>query len=150
MASGETTQAARQAAIGLLARREYSARELQLKLRASQPEEAIAEAIESLQAQGLQSDQRFASTWLRHRLLQGYGPQRIQQELRQKGIADELLRSCLQDEAIDWFAQASEVFQRKFGRRPPKDAKEKAKAMRFMQYRGFTSDQIRHVLRSDD
>ncbi len=148
MATAENAQAIRQEAVTLLSRREYSARELQQKLAVSHPAETVGEVIESLQSQGLQSDQRFAQVWVRHRLLQGCGPLRVQAELRQKGIAGDLIQQCLADDSIDWFEQARQAFQRKFGSRG-KDAREKARQMRFLQYRGFTGDQIRHALQGD-
>jgi regulatory protein len=142
----ESNQAIRQEAVTLLSRREYSARELQQKLEATHPVDSVAGVIESLQSQGLQSDERFAQVWVRHRLLQGYGPLRIQAELRQKGVAGELVQQCLQDDSIDWFEQARQAHQRKFGQRPGREPREKARQMRFLQYRGFSGDQIRHAM----
>lgn len=142
----DTRQDIQQQAITLLSRREYSARELQQKLAASWPPEAVAVVLQGLQAQGLQSDERFARIWTRHRLLQGYGPVRIQVELRQKGVAGELIQQCLADEDFDWFEQARQVWQRRFGGKGTPDAREKARQMRFLQYRGFTGDQIRYAL----
>lgn len=142
----ESTQAIRQEAVTLLSRREYSARELQRKLETSYPADSVVDVIESLQSQGLQSDERFARVWVRHRLLQGYGPLRIQAELREKGIASDLIQQCLQDDGIDWFEQARQAHQRKFGRRPGRESREKARQMRFLQYRGFSGDHIRHAL----
>lgn len=142
----EARRQIQQQAITLLSRREYSARELQQKLTASHPVEAVDEVLQSLQQQGLQSDERFARVWTRHRLLQGYGPVRVQAELRQKGVDSELIQQSLANEDFDWFEQARQVHQRKFGARRARDAKEKARQMRFLQYRGFTGDQIRHAL----
>lgn len=146
----EPEQAIRQEALSLLSRREYSARELQQKLQTRHPADAVASVIESLQSGNLQSDLRFAGVWLRHRLLQGYGPLRIQAELRQKGIPDSLIRQTLDDSGVDWFEQAQLTFQRKFGHRPARDMREKARQMRFLQQRGFTGDQIRHACRGGD
>ena len=135
-------------AITLLSRREYSARELQLKLAASHPADTVEAVIASLQQQGLQSDERVAQVWVRHRHAQGYGPLRVQAELRQKGIDGELIQQCLADDSHDWFEHARQVHERKFGSKPARDAREKARQMRFLQYRGFTGDQIRHALQA--
>lgn len=144
----ETSQSVQHQAITLLSRREYSARELQHKLGASHPAETVEAVIESLKQQGLQSDERFARVWVRHRQSQGYGPVRVQAELRQKGIDSELIQQSLMDESHDWFEHARQVHERKFGRKPARDAREKARQMRFLQYRGFTGDQIRHALQA--
>ena len=146
----KTDQEARQLALQLLSRREYSARELQQKLQADHDPDQIETVLAQLQEQGLQSDARFAEMYVRHRQLQGHGPVRIQGELRQKGIAPDLVQECLQDGGVDWFEQAKAVRRRRFGDTPPLDARLKARQMRFLQYRGFTPDQIRFALADDD
>ena len=73
---------------------------------------------------------------------QGKGPLRVQQELKQKGIAEELIGAHLGVNDSLWWDLASEVRQRRFGSRPPTDLKDKARQVRFLQYRGFTSEQI--------
>ena len=146
----KTDQEARQQALQLLSRREYSARELQQKLQGDHDPDQIETVLAQLQEQGLQSDARFAEMYVRHRQQQGHGPVRIQGELRQKGIAPDLVQEYLQDGDVDWFEQAKTVRRRRFGDAPPADARLKAKQMRFLQYRGFTSDQIRFALAEDD
>ena len=144
----DARQAIQQQAVTLLSRREYSARELQRKLEASHDSELVTEVVEALQGQGLQSDERFAEVWTRHRVMQGYGPHRLQVELRQKGIAGELIQQCLQSESLDWFELAKAAYERKFGGRPARDPREKAKQIRFLQYRGYSGDQIRFAMES--
>lgn len=146
----DARKALQQQALQLLSRREYSARELQRKLETGQDAELVGDILQQLQVQGLQSDARFAEVWTRHRILQGYGPQRVQVELRQKGIASDLIQQCLASEAHDWFGQAQAVFNRRFGNRPARDAKEKARQMRFMQYRGFNQDHIRFAMENPE
>lgn len=143
-------QALLQQAIQLLSRREYSARELQRKLEAGQDAELVAEALTELQRQGLQSDERFAEVWVRHRVLQGHGPIKVQMELRQKGIAGEVISRVLTQGDVDWFEQARAIYQRRFGLRPPADPREKARQMRFLQYRGFNADQIRYAMENPE
>jgi len=138
-------------AVGLLARREHSARGLAAKLHARG---AGAPLIESLLArlieERLQSDERFAEAYLRQRSDKGYGPLRISAELRERGIADPLisaqLRQAEREGAIDWFERAAVTYAKKYGGRPIADIKERAKRMRFLQYRGFSHEQIAAVL----
>jgi regulatory protein len=47
---------------------------------------------------------------------------------------------------VDWMVLAREVAQRKFGQRLASDQRERAKRMRFLQYRGFNYDQIKYAL----
>ncbi len=133
--------------VGLLARREHSAKELASKLRIRGfGAEVIETVLQRLAMERLQSDERFAEVYLRQRSGKGYGPQRIAAELGERGIDDGLISACFrQAEAegeIDWFERAEAVYARKFGSGPIEDMKERAKRLRFMQYRGFTHEQI--------
>ncbi len=130
-------------AVVLLARREHSAAELRQKLQqAGHETDKIHDALTTLQQNGLQDDQRFAEAYIRSRLLRGYGELRIRQELKQKGVADDLANLSIQQAEIDWFALAAEVRRKRFGEQCPDDFKDRARQMRFLQYRGFTHDQI--------
>ncbi|MEM8685156.1 MAG: RecX family transcriptional regulator [Pseudomonadota bacterium] len=42
----------------------------------------------------------------------------------------------------DWYALAVDVRMKKFGPGPASDFKDKARQMRFLQYRGFETDHI--------
>jgi len=133
--------------VGLLARREHSARELTGKLRFRGFETTVIDSVlERLAMERLQSDERFTEAYLRQRSDKGYGPQRIAAELGERGIDDSLISAALRqaetEGEIDWFERAEAVYARKFGNRPIADIKERAKRLRFMQYRGFTHEQI--------
>lgn len=140
----------RNAAIGLLARREHSRRELTQKLvkRFAQLDEYSADVVDDLlndlAESDLQSDERFCESYVRMRCRKGYGPVRVGMELRERGVSDNLVQQWLNDEQFDWYEGAASAWQKKFGRLPA-DHKERAKQQRFLQYRGFTSDQIREV-----
>ncbi|MFO7581608.1 regulatory protein RecX [Guyparkeria sp.] len=141
--------------VGLLARREHSARELAAKLRSRGfVAEVIEPVLERLATERLQSDERFVEAYLRQRSEKGYGPQRIAAELGERGIDDSLIsagfRQAEAEGEIDWFARAEAVYARKFGGRPIEDIKERAKRMRFMQYRGFTHEQIAAAVNSNE
>jgi regulatory protein len=134
-------------AIALLARREHSVRELTVKLGARGVSAAMAAVvIARLIAERLQSDERFAEVYLRQRSAKGYGPIRIALELRERGIDDALvsaeLRRVADEGEIDWFVCALMAYSKKYGVRPIADIKERAKRMRFLQYRGFSHEQI--------
>ena len=134
-------------AMGLLTGRDYSRAELATKLSKRFDEHsAIDEVLQRLADEGLQSDVRFAEAFVRSRILRGHGLTRIRQDIRQKGIADELVGQTLEEADVDWMTLAREVAQRKFGRRQAADQRETAKRMRFLQYRGFSYDQIKYAL----
>ncbi|MBE0509919.1 MAG: recombination regulator RecX [Gammaproteobacteria bacterium] len=139
----EEQKAIRHAAIALLSRREHGCQELYHKLCLKGHAPALCDAVlRELQAEGLLSDQRYAEAYVRMRANRGYGPERIRMELKEKGISSTLIQAELQQAESDWFALAREVRIKRFGELLPKDFRERAKQMRFLQYRGFSNDQI--------
>ncbi len=128
----------RRAAMDLLARREHSKRELQQKLVLRFSNRPLIEnEIERLCSERLQSDARFAEVYLHSRAQRLYGPVRIKAELRERGIAEDIIAAAFAAADIDWPANLHKLETGKFGRKPPADMKEKAKRVRFLQYRGF-------------
>ncbi|MGB5355031.1 MAG: regulatory protein RecX [Woeseia sp.] len=131
-------QEARKKAMDYLARREYGQAELKKKLAgAGFTRDAVERAVDQLTADGLQDDRRFAENFAQSRISKGKGPLRIQSELSQRGIAANLINEALEDAGIDWRELARTVRQKKFGASLPQGFKEKARQMRFLQYRGF-------------
>ena len=70
----------------LLARREYSEKELRIKLTDKYNEEICQRVLDYLQANNYQSDERFTDMIVRSYASRGYGHKRILQELSRKGI----------------------------------------------------------------
>lgn len=137
----------RHKAMDLLARREHSVAELRTKLRVREyPEADIELAIESLVRDSLLSDDRFAAAFVSSRVRKGQGPVRIRGELRQRGVADHLIEAHLAAADVDWLALAREVRNRKFGSESAADFREQARQSRFLQHRGFSSEQIRAAM----
>ena len=136
------------AAMDLLARREYSLKELRQRLLKRFKDDALVEQqLQRLREENLQSDARYAGCFLRQRIARGQGPVRIRREMRQRGIAELEINAALEAEAPDWFALAEATCERKFGVLQPQNLKEKARRVRFMQYRGFATEHFRHVLK---
>lgn len=131
--------------MNLLARREHSRRELQQKLqkRFSDQFDLIDSEIDKLAEEGLQSDARLAEAFIRARSNRGQGPSKIKMELRQKGVADDVVGIVFEAAEIDWYELADHVARKKFGDlSPATDLKEKARVSRFLQQRGFSFDHI--------
>ena len=143
----ETEADIRAAAINLLARREYSRAEIWRKLSPRVEKSALLERVlDSLQEAGYQSDERFAEVFTRSRLGSGYGAMRVRQELRQKGIASELVEQALEVEEADGYTQALDACRRRFGEVPPDNPKEYARRMRFLVNRGFGFDEAKKAI----
>ncbi len=105
----------RERAIALLARREYSRAELEQRLAAKGVEsDEIAATLDTLAAEGLQSDTRFAEIFVRSRVQLGHGPVRIRGDLAQRGIDDALAALALEAEAPDWQALACQALAKRF------------------------------------
>ncbi len=131
----------------LLARREHSGRELRDKLaRRFSSAEQIEVEILRLSEEGLQSDARFAQSFVRQRIGRGHGPLRIRQELKQRGIADAQINEAFACEPTDWVTLAEEVLRRRFGEGGAEDIKDRARRQRFLQYRGFSYEHFAAAL----
>ena len=97
-------------ALGWLARRDHSTRELKTKLAArGHAASEAGEAIGRLKEQRYQSDERFAETLARSRAGQGYGPRRIRAELKSHGLGEPLIRATLTGLDVDFEASAASV-----------------------------------------
>ena len=130
-------------ALGLLARREHSLRELRTKLKLrGHPAPAIEAVLEELAARGLVSDERFAEAFLRSRLERGQGPLKIRAQLRERGVAPGLIDDALGEAEIDWDSRAAAARSRRFGESPPADRSEMARQARFLRGRGYSEGQV--------
>ncbi|MFT4170984.1 MAG: recombination regulator RecX [Rhodocyclaceae bacterium] len=134
-------------ALRLLATREHSQVELRRKLAARAEEgDDIEAVIGRLSETGLQSDERFAESYVRSRA-ERVGAGRLKRELSDRGVSAEIVESALahtleEDEPT----RARAVWRKKFGN-APQDAKEWARQARFLQARGFSADIIRKLLK---
>ena len=135
------------AAMNLLARREHSRWELLRKLRRRFPDEQLlATELQRLIDENLLSDERYAQSYAWQRSGRGYGPLRVRQEMRERGLSDSEIASAFDHVERDWFALATEAFHKKFGEPGRVDIKEKARRIRFMQYRGFNAEHYQHLI----
>jgi regulatory protein len=138
----------RQIALDLLARREHSAVELRRKLRRRGADETAAEAVvDRLIQDGWVDDRRYAESFIRSRLAKGFGPLRIDGELRARGVDSALVRTVVWEVGEQWKVRAETARRKRFSGDPPDDRTEWARQFRFLEYRGFTREQIRHILR---
>jgi regulatory protein len=141
--------AALAAAVRLLAARDFAPGELCAKLTSRGFEAAAAQAaIEELKARGVLNEARYAQNYVAWHAGRGQGPVRIGADLRRHGIAEALIESALA-QGPDWPALARKLCRAKFGPLMPSSWREKARQMRFLQYRGFSSDHIRAATGAD-
>ncbi|MEM8984687.1 MAG: regulatory protein RecX [Pseudomonadota bacterium] len=138
---------ARRSAMDALARREYGFDELVRRLETRGFDADTARStVEALKAEGLQDDERFAEAMVASAARRGKGPRRIAADLAERDVPDGIIAAALAGADVDWFELAADVRRGKFGTVKPADFTEKARQMRFLNYRGFDSEHIRHAV----
>ena len=145
-----------------LSRREHGKAELKQKLIDKEQDPLkIDELLAEFEEKGYQSDYRTTLMLIRVNIRKGRGRSRIMQEFYKKKIAmpsnlDELIDMANSEseefskfvddnedslvEGIDWLKLAVEARTKKYGNDIPLEQKNKAKQLRFLQYRGFKAD----------
>ena len=145
-----------------LSRREYGKAELKQKLiDKEQDPDKVDALLDEFEEKGYQSDYRTTLMLIRENIRKGRGRGRIKQEFYRKKIAmpsnvDELIdmANAESDEfsefvddsddnlvdGVDWLKLAVTARTKKYGDDIPVEQKDKAKQLRFLQYRGFNTD----------
>lgn len=137
-------------ALGLLARRDHSRKELHQKLdRSGYARDESSAAIDRLGEQHYQDDDRFAEALIRNRSAQGYGPMRLRAELKSHGLPDARIRSLLDAADIDWAESAAAQLRRRYRTTGTTDPAERARRAQFLLRRGFPAATVRDVTHAD-
>jgi regulatory protein len=145
-----------------LSRREYGKAELKQKLLdKEQDPDKIDALLDEFEEKGYQSDYRTTLMLIRENIRKGRGRGRIKQEFYRKKITmpgniDELIDMANAEseefsefiddsadnlvEGIDWLKLAVSARTKKYGDDIPTEQKDKARQLRFLQYRGFNTD----------
>jgi regulatory protein len=147
---------AREAAFGMLARREMSAHELAGKLSLQGiSDDAVSDTLEWLRESGYVDDRRFAAMFAADRLKAGWGRQRIVSELMRKGVERDMLtgeswRELLETKgATDGVEEVVALVRRRFSAQlesDPVGAKNRISA--FLARRGHDWETIAAVLKA--
>jgi regulatory protein len=141
----------RQRALDYLGKREYSYFELAQKLKAfaeetddSSANDKISAILDDFKKRGWLSDARFTEQ-LVHARQAKFGSAHVANELREKGISDDLIASAVADVKANELNHAREICRKKY-KASPASREEWAKQARFLQSRGFGFDVIKKVL----
>jgi regulatory protein len=135
----------RQRALEYLGKREYSTTELAQKLKAYADEtDDIPALIADFKSRGWLSDARFTEQLVNARKTK-FGSAKVANELREKGVADDLIAEAVTEIKENELENATEVWRKKF-KQPASNRNEWAKQARFLQSRGFGFDTIKKVL----
>lgn len=124
------------AALRLLARREYSRRELRQKLSLKFSPEAAEAALQHCLEHNYQSDSRYADMLLRHLLSCGYGPGRYYYDASAKGVAEAVASECAAQ--ADWEEAAVHYLQKRWRAPQRPDPDSARKLLAALSRRGFS------------
>jgi regulatory protein len=112
---------------------------------------AITErTLEKLCSLNYLNDEAFARNWARSRAeTRGYGPKRIEQELKTKGIGQALIREVMRETfgQVDESARANSLLEKRFKSKQFDDPKMVRRAVGFLQRRGYSSKVIFDLLK---
>lgn len=127
----------------LLTCREHSQRELLQKLMTKKfSQDAVQQVIAELEQQGWQSDQRYAESYARQRILKGFGPIRIAYELKQRGVETIDLLTIVLQTTGSWLDLLEQIYRRKYTDDCHLSQKEWGRRKRYLQHRGFSGEMI--------
>lgn len=133
----------------LLARRDYGYQELVTLLnRRGYEHHAICAQLDAFKQKGYLDDTRFTSQYVDYRRKRGFGPKRIAQELKKRGIDDSIIAEKTKITDNDWLTEMQMLLTKRVKKIPLDDAKHKAKLVRFFLNRGFTQAQIHFLFKA--
>ena len=136
-------------ALDILSRREHSVLELNQKLQKKfDTEYDIQETISRLKKNNLLNDYRFSESYVVFRKRRGFGPIKISNELKSKGVAEVIIFEVLDNEG-GWDEAAYKAFSKRFKDGPSTDTKILLKQKNFLYNRGFDFKEIESVLSND-
>ena len=109
--------------------------------------------IEKLRSLNYVNDESFARDWALSRAQShGYGPRRIEQELRNKGIVQSVIREVIREtlDQCDETTQAKRLLAKRFHSENLREPRTLRRALAFLQRRGYSSRVIADLLRISD
>lgn len=107
----------------------------------------MSDVIHELLNEDLLSNARFTEAFVHCRVERGSGPRKIIMELRERGVDDGLIETCLDGYEGRWANAIKMVREKKYGANLPQNFKERSRQTRFLQQRGFTPEQISSVFK---
>lgn len=133
--------------IKLLARREYSIRELYSKAKAKGYEEKeISVVIHKLLEYDFQSDYRYAEMIINAKYNQCYGPSYIKHYLGQKGMSKSYFDTIASKNNYDWVETAIKLVQKKLNQVQGVDNFDKQKQLGYLLNRGFSIEDAKAAM----
>lgn len=135
-------------ALDLIARRQRSEWELRDYLKRKDYEQDVIEKIVNrLSEAGYVNDKKFAEAWVNNRrLLKATSKRKLQMELRQKRVSDEVIREVLAEDETDEQQVLKDLIAKK---RTQTKYQDEIKLKQYLLRQGFGYDDIRSVLKDE-
>jgi regulatory protein len=144
--SAKTEPSLHARAMRFLARREHSREELRRKLAArAQEGDDLDALLDDLAKRGWLSDARYAEHAIRAKARR-FGPLKLAQHLRAKGVDDETIALGFRAAGEEGASAVDAVWRSRFNSRP-RDERERARQVRFLQGRGFALEDVLKFLK---
>ena len=138
-------------ALRYLGYRARSVAEVRNYLRLRGGTDAVVDAtIDKLRGFNVIDDETFARNWALSRAQsQGYGPRRIEQELKTKGVVDSVIRAVVKElfDQEDEENRARKILEKNFSGENFQEPRTLRRAVAFLQRRGYSANVIFTLLR---
>jgi regulatory protein len=143
-----TRDQVRQSALAMLSRREHSVSQLIEKLSHKYDDIGICrEVVAALSESGLQSDRRFAESWVRSRLhLHPESPSHMEAGLRQRGVREEDARSAVEQVLAELELDEEGLARRSAQRLVARGHRAAAQLISRLARRGFRYSIVRRIV----
>ncbi|MDB5186504.1 MAG: regulatory protein RecX [Candidatus Saccharibacteria bacterium] len=135
--------------LNLIMRRPRSEWEIRDYLKRNQYDpEIIDDTVDHLNERGYLSDLDFAKRWVEsRRLLKSTSKRRLNQELKQKRVSDDIISQVLEEDETDELEVLKDLVERK---RKQLKYRDDLKLMQYLSRQGFSYDQIKQAIEGRD
>ena len=139
---------ANQKALDFLSYRPRTVKEVEKKLSAEYASDIIARVMDMLYEYKYVDDALYALEYAKERVNAGYGPFKIEWELKGRGVEQGLIDTAIESVRADFVKSAIAALRFKYREKPILDSVEKGRAYNFLMRRGFEMDTVDEALRS--
>ena len=138
---------ASQKALDFLSYRPRTVKEIEKKLSEEYAADIIARVMDMLYEYKYVDDALYALEYAKERVNAGYGPFKIEWELKGRGVEQGLIDTAMESVGADFVKAAIAALRFKYREKPILDA-EKGRAYSFLMRRGFEMDTVNEALQS--
>ena len=101
--------------------------------------------LDQLEKANYLSNERYAESFVRSRILKGQGEIKIRSQLLQRGVTLSMADQAISEAEVNWLDLAEKQRIKRFGEGYPDVLKDRLKQIRFLTMRGFPSHIVREI-----